>query len=127
MKPLVFKLHNDIYPFTVVYIVGERPTDLFAGRVAKRYGLWNGKGNTPGVGDGLGATIHFQCGCLVWLSKSGFQPDPMEHFVHEMVHVLSNLQKLTGCFLDRNTDEFHAYYAGWLTKEFVKRIKRAGR
>lgn len=122
-KPLVFQIRDPLYDFKVVFVIGDRVGDNFLARVCKRYGLWNGEGKSPTCGPGYACCNNFEGGCLVWLPKTT-NPAFLQHYTHELVHVLANLSHRIGCYLDKNTDECHAYYAGWLTAMMLRRIRK---
>lgn len=129
-KPIIFALKCELYPHTVVFYIGARPADPVVGRLCKRHKLWNGTGRAPNAGDGAAGTITFGSGCLVWLDDHTAKKahNWLGNLAHEMCHILSNASHTMGCFMDKDTDEFHAYYAGWITRQVITRIQtRAGK
>ncbi len=123
-KALIFRLQSELYPHEVLFWVGPRPDSDALGYLCKRRGLWNGEGKPPDVGDGAAATLHFKHGCFVWLDSAMIKDGPkfMGTFVHELMHVMSHASDYLGIRFNGDTDEFHAYYAGWITKEAMKCI-----
>ena len=121
MRHKVFTIRPVIYPLIFTFCVGPRPTLAEASRYC-RMALWNGGGSCPVVGDGAAATINFSSGSFIWL-PSGSRHKLHEYFAHELVHVLTNSAKLLCQPMNHETDEMHAYLAGWIAKEFYKHIK----
>lgn len=120
-KPVIVVCKSDVYPHTVVFYIGEKPDDATVGRLARRNGLWNGKGKRPTVGSGGAATVSFGDGSIVWLNRNSDRF--MSQFAHEMVHVLNNLSDQIGEKQTYMNDELFAYFAGWLAKKLFKRIR----
>ena len=121
-KPKTFLLETDMFPHVVAFYYGPRPSDAVTGRLCRKYRLWNGDGDTPGVGDGQAVTLYFGTGSFVWIDSEVDAVTRAEHFAHEMVHVISGFSKHLGEYPDEDADELHAYYAGWLAKEFFSRV-----
>jgi hypothetical protein len=44
--------------------------------------------------------------------------------VHELIHVIANASHFMKIYLTEDTDEFHAYYAEWITKQVMKRVTK---
>ncbi len=123
-KPLVFRVKSDLYPHEILFWVGPKPTPEELGKACRRRGIWNGEGKAPDVGNGRGATLHFKHACVVWLDSGDIGNGPLflSTFNHELVHALVHASDFLGCQLSYKTDEFHAYYAGFITKQAMKRI-----
>jgi len=125
-KPITFVLQSELYPHKVIVFIGPRPKPETVGGLCKRHKLWSGEGRTPHTGDGRASTITFGCGCFLWMEvfDGKASPDWFGTLAHEMCHVLSNASEHMGIYMDQKTDEFHAYYGGWLTKQIVRRMQR---
>ena len=121
MKHKVFSIKPSLFPLVFTFCVGPRPTDEETEKYC-RMELWNGTGTDPKVGEAAAATIQFGSGCFVWLPKKN-HPKHHEYFAHELIHIITHSAKLLGQPVNHETDEMHAYLAGWIAKEFYKRIK----
>lgn len=55
----------------------------------------------------------------IWLSK-------LDRYllIHEIVHLTWWMNEYYGLEFSSKTDEYQAYYIGWLTKEIYKKLKR---
>ena len=127
MKPKhhVFLLKSDLYPHKVVFCIGPRPSEAECGKITKRFRLWNGRGRPPYTGeDSNASTITFGGGCMVWLPRTPKTPDDLGSFMHEMIHVAVNAGEQMGCQIRDGSEEFHAYYIGWLTRQFFGRTAK---
>lgn len=120
-RPRIIKLYNDMYGFTVVFIVGKTPSQQEVGEVAKKYGLWDGQGNPPTAPAGRGATYQHGNRCLVWTPTPKLKGSSIAVLMHEMVHVISQLAAHTGQPMNKDTDEMHAYFAGWVVDSLLKK------
>lgn len=121
-KPKVFRLKPGVYPHTIVFYIGEKPDWYDMGTLCERYGLTEDASNLPEPGEhSWGFVVHFTHGCFVWLSPYVNEPAWFGTLVHETVHILANLSKATGI---EAGGEAHAYYAGWIVNEVMRRVLR---
>lgn len=121
----IIKIYSDLYHFTVVFVIGPKPSDAFMQKIARRHLLWSGNGEPVYIPKGARAsTSSFGTGCLVWLRHGNMNTaGALGLFSHELVHVLTNFADCYGQGIKFQADEMHAYYAQWLSDQFVRKSK----
>lgn len=119
-RPRVIKIYSDLYGYTVVFIIGKVPSQDELGEVAKKYDLWDGQGNPLTPPPGRGATYTRGNRCLVWIPTISLKGSSMAILMHELIHVISQLSFHTGQPMNKDTDEMHAYFAGWMVDRLLK-------
>lgn len=125
-KPLILKLDSETYPFRMVIYIGDKPTDETIRKHMLGW-IWNGTlnehGEGPLIGENSGAwTGQCKNGCALWLPHYT-DPEFLQFFAHEMVHVVSALSNKISQFQTYLSDELHAYFAGWVAREIEIAIK----
>lgn len=126
---MVFGIKNPIYPFLVVFIIGPRPELKFYRSIIRRFNVSRDWTAVPAVPETAAcACAQFDNASVVWISGCDPTPKFFDNFNHELIHVLSNFQDVIGHRSQYRTDEPLAYYAGWLSAEFIRQvIRRRGR
>ncbi len=73
--------------------------------------------NAPGYTEMIEGDIY------VWLEKFNDIPDSYSDFVHEMFHAMTYVLDSRGVKFSVHNDEPHAYYLGFLIREFLTKLK----
>jgi hypothetical protein len=120
-RPRIVKLFSDVYGYTIVFIIGARPTKKELAVVAKRHDLMDSRGQPPDVPNGLGATWNRGHASLVWIPAIKTTGCAIAILMHEMIHVTTHLAIVTGQPINHDTDEMHAYFAGWTVRKLLKK------
>ena len=126
-KPAIFCLKDQVFPFRVIFYVGPKPSQAQIMRAAKRYGVEFEKDFMTGsIPEARAITREWAWAgvAFVWLESWRMDADHLDTWTHEMVHVLAALSTKVGEPIGDGPNELQAYYAGWLTGEFIRRMEK---
>lgn len=125
-KPKVFCLSDKVFPFRVIFYIGSRPSQKRIRQIAERYGVKFEKGfDTAAIPNARAITREWQWAgvAFVWMESWKTDADHLDTLAHEMVHVIAALSNKVGEPIGDGPNELQAYYAGWLTGEFIRRVR----
>jgi hypothetical protein len=123
--PTIFCLKEAVFPFKVIFYVGAKPAGPKIQKIAKRFGVKFGKDYEPSeLPDAKAVTREWPgAGAVfVWFPDWKTDSPHLDSLAHEMVHVIAALSAKVGEPMGDGPNELQAYYAGWLTGEFIKRM-----
>ena len=113
-----YHIFDLVYRINIVLVVGcrEASTKLIKEIYEVDFDLNIDEG-APGYTEMLNGNI------FVWLGKFDNTPDSYSNFTHEMFHAMTYALDSRGVKFSVHNDEPHAYYLGFLIREFLTKLK----
>lgn len=123
MKGVNIVFHIPIFPFTVMFSLGETDDSLFT--KLKRMGMPNTKKSTAELDpNDLGKCVLYENNlCLIRTNAIPKTADQYATLHHEIFHAVSFMLQEITIKLDKNTEEVYAYLTGYITRELYKKLK----